>query len=114
MIEYSGEISINNTDLAVLQHLASPRPHTADFALALANLSAVPPDEARAAIESQRTALAERLQAVQEKKRLDRQVRGHLLPHVEALFSYSENQMTAELDWLACFLSSGIFETKGE
>lgn len=97
---------------AVRQRLASPRPRTADFALALANLPAVPLDESLAAIETQRAVLAQRLQAVQEKKRHDRQSAGNLPRHVEALFSYSENQMAADLEWLTRFLTSGIFETK--
>jgi DNA-binding PadR family transcriptional regulator len=99
---------------AVQQRLASPRPRSADFALALANLPAISLAEARAAIETQRAALAERLQAVQQKNRLDRQLAGNLPAHVEALFSYSEAQMAAELGWLARFLASGIFEHQGE
>ena len=99
---------------AVQQRLASPRPRTADFALALANLPALPLAEARAAIESQRAALTERLQSVQEKNRQDRNLAGNLPPHVETLFSYSQAQIAAELDWLAHFLGSEIFNHEGE
>jgi DNA-binding PadR family transcriptional regulator len=95
---------------AVRQRLAFPRPRTADFALALANLPAVSPGEAREAIETQRAALAERLLAVRGKNIQDRKSAGNLPPHVEALFSYSEAQMAAELDWLALFLDSGVID----
>jgi DNA-binding PadR family transcriptional regulator len=98
---------------AVHQRLARPRPRSADFALALANLPAVPPDEAHAAIESQRAALAERLLQVQTKQKRDQQAAVSLPPHVEALFSYSTAQMAAELDWLTRFLESGILNNEG-
>ncbi len=99
---------------AVRQRLTTPRPRSADFALALANLPALTPAEAHIAIETQRAALAERLQAVQEKAKQDRQGAGNLPAHVEALFSYSETQMTTALDWLTRFLQSGIFDNHGE
>ncbi len=99
---------------AVRQRLAFPRPRTADFALALANMPAIPLAEVRTILETQRSALSERVRAVQEKYRQDRQSAGSLPPHVSALFSYSQAQMTAELDWLAGFLASGIFENQGE
>jgi len=99
---------------AVFLRLITPRPHSADFALALANLPAVPRDDVYTAIESQLAALIEKKRAVQEKNKLDRQATGKLPAHVEALFSYAEAQMAAELDWLAHFLASGIFENQGE
>ena len=90
---------------AVRERLAHPRPRSADFALGLANLPVLPPGEVRAALEEQRAALAERMRHVQAKNEEDRQAaRGHLPPHVEALFSYSEALMAAELAWLTRFL----------
>ena len=98
----------------VCHRLAFPRPRTADFALALANLPAISKDEGRVAIETQCAALKIRLRAVHAKNEHERKFAGNLPQHVEALFSYSEAQMVAELDWLTCFLTSEIFENKGE
>jgi DNA-binding PadR family transcriptional regulator len=90
---------------AVRERLAHPRPRSADFALGLANLPVLPPGEVRAALEEQRAALAERIRHVQAKNDQDRQAaRGHLPPHVETLFAYSEALMAAELNWLTRYL----------
>ncbi len=99
----------DNYRAAVRQRLASPRPRTADFSLGLANLPALPPADAQSAIEKHRTELSDKLQKILEKKQNDFRLAGFLPPHVVALFSYSEAQMTAELDWLTDFLSAGIF-----
>ncbi len=99
---------------AVRQRLAAPRPRTADFALALANLPALSPTDSRAAIETQCADLAERLRAVDEKNRQDSRIIDNLPPHVEALFLYIKAQMQAELDWLTRFLASEIFENRGD
>ncbi len=98
---------------AVLERLAQPRPRSADFALALANLPAVETGAARAAVQAQYAALVLRLEQVQAKKLLDRQAAGNLPPHVEALFSYSEAQLAAEVAWLGNFLSSGLLDDQG-
>ena len=99
---------------AVCQRLRQPRPRSADFALALANLPAVPLEEARAAIAAQQAGLAARLQELQGKLERDRQAAAGLPPHVEALFAYSIAQMAAELAWLAQFLEQGFFDTAGD
>ncbi|MEI6291362.1 MAG: hypothetical protein WCP19_13105 [Chloroflexota bacterium] len=91
-----------------------PRPRTADFALGLANLPALTRSEIQAGIETQSKQLADRLLIVREKKQNDLRLAGSLAPHVEALFSYSEAQIKAELEWLTGFLESGLLDTKGE
>lgn len=99
----SGQLAYQS---AVRDRLAHPRPRSADFLLALANLPAVPPPEARAALESYRTALDQQLRAVKAKNERDRQSAGDLPPHVEALFDYSQMLMAAELAWINRYLDS--------
>jgi len=98
---------------AVLDRLARPRPRSADFALALANLPAVEKSAARTAVQSHYSDLVLRLEMVQAKKVYDRQAAGNLPPHVESLYSYSEAQLAAEIAWLGNFLSSGLLNDEG-
>ena len=89
---------------AVRRRLSDPRPRSADFLLALANLPALPLPEVITALEHQRATLQSRLEGVQAKRDEDRAAAGRLPPHVEALFDYSLAQMSAELDWLDQYL----------
>lgn len=90
---------------AVRERLAHPRPRSADFALALGNLPALPPNEARAALELRRDNLTTQLAHVRAKHEQDRQAAGGWLPtHVDGLFSYSTALIQAELAWLNQFL----------
>jgi DNA-binding PadR family transcriptional regulator len=85
---------------AVRRRISAPRPRSADFLLALANLPVVPLPEVIAALEQQRAALRVRRAGVQAKLAHDRAGVDRLPPHVEALFDYSQALMSAELDWL--------------
>ncbi len=95
---------------AVHERLARPRPHTGDFDLALANLPALPPEETRAALESFRDFLQERLDRVRAKWAMDRssaeQAGQPLPPHVDALFDYSIARISAELAWVLKYLGT--------
>jgi DNA-binding PadR family transcriptional regulator len=88
---------------AVQQRLQSPRPHSGDLELALANLPALPPTLVLTALESNLAGLRLRLTQVQTK--WDGDGRGHLPPHVEALFGYSVAMMCAEMQWLEGYLN---------
>lgn len=90
---------------AVHERLTKPRPRSGDFDLALANLPALPPAEALAALQNYRAALAGRLQRVSAKQQADRSDNG-LPPHVEGLFERSLVLMRAELDWLTGFIQT--------
>ncbi len=95
---------------AVRERLAHPRPHTGDFDLALANLPALPPADARAALETYYTHLQERMERVRAKWAADRAViakAGIPFPsHVDALFDHSLVSLEAELNWITSYLSA--------
>lgn len=88
---------------AVLERLSSPRPHTADFDLALANLPALSPDEVRQALETYHTRLEGDIRRVADKRQSDNQS-AFLPPHVEALFNHNLSIMQAEFNWLTEYL----------
>lgn len=94
----------------VLWRLSSDRPRTADFDLALANLSALG-DAGNAAdvdiykaLQERRRRLQEKLIQVETKWQTDG--RGHLPVGVEALFSHSLAQLRAELNWMDEFIQN--------
>ena len=91
---------------AVRQRLAEPRPRSGDFDLALANLPALPPAEAREALLCYQASLRARLAQVQAKRQADRAQQGSLPPHAEALFDHSLVLIEAELAWVTRFLAS--------
>ena len=95
---------------AVFERLARPRPRSADFELGLANLAALPPKDARAALEICRADLRERIAGVRAKQEADRAAAGQagisFPPHVVALFDRSLHMMQAELDWLDQYLAA--------
>ena len=90
--------------------LTHPRPHTGDFDLALANLPAIPPGEARAALETYQAHLQERLEHVRAKWAQDRaaaaQASRPFPPHVDALFDHSIAMIEAELEWVKRYLGT--------
>lgn len=94
---------------AVYERLAHPRPRSADFELGLANLPALPPEAARAALETYRASLRGSITSVRAKQQADRSAAekaGHAFPpHVIALFERSLYLMQAELDWIETYLS---------
>jgi DNA-binding PadR family transcriptional regulator len=87
---------------AVLVRLSSPRPHTADFDLALANMTALQPEEILHALTTRRKALQASLGEVKDKWQRDGQ--GALPFHVEALFDHSVSMVQSELSWLDAFI----------
>lgn len=90
---------------AVRRRLAEPRPRSGDFELALANLPVLAPEEARAALEIQRSALRTRLERLIDKWAADQAAApGDLPPHVNALFDHSLAMIRAELKWLNRYL----------
>jgi DNA-binding PadR family transcriptional regulator len=100
----------------VRERLAHPRPRSGDFDLALASLPALPPAEARAALEACRAGLRERLAHVRARWEQDRAARP-LPPHVEALFDHAAAGLSAELAWVEKFLedwdgSTGLEERR--
>ncbi len=86
----------------VRQRLENPRPRSGDFDLALANLPALSPAEVRAALETCRAGLRERIAQVRAKQQAGRP----FPPHVEALFSRGLTMMAAELKWIDDYLVS--------
>jgi hypothetical protein len=91
---------------AVFERLTHPRPRSADFLLALANLPALAPAEVRAGLETYQAVLEQQLREVQAKNEHSRQPAGILPPHVEALFDYSLALLAAELAWVNRFVES--------
>jgi DNA-binding PadR family transcriptional regulator len=93
---------------AVYERLAHPRPRSADFDLALANLPALPAEAAREALRECRDSLAQRVEHVRAKEQADRihmaQAGAAFPEHVVALFSHSLALMQAELDWISAYL----------
>ena len=93
----------------VRERLTHPRPRTGDFDLALANLPALAPAEARAALETHLAALRENLARVRAKWALDRAAAAQagypFPPHVDALFDHSIHAMQSELAWLEKYLN---------
>lgn len=94
---------------AVRERLAQPRPRSADFDLALANLPVLSRDAARAALLERRDTLREDMAGVRAKALADKT--SFLLagqgfpPHVAALFEHALALMQADLDWLEGFLA---------
>ncbi len=92
----------------VRERLANPRPRSGDFDLALANLPALPPEEARAALETCRAYLQQRLEHVRAKWAQDHAAAAQggypFLPHVDALFDHSIAGLEAEIAWVEKFL----------
>jgi DNA-binding PadR family transcriptional regulator len=91
----------------VRERLANPRPRSGDFDLALSNLPALAPEEARAALETCLSRLRERLEHVRAKWAQDRAAAAQehypFPPHVDALFDHSIAGLEAEIAWLEKF-----------
>ncbi len=88
---------------AVRQRLIEPRPHSADFDLALAYLAVLDVREYRTILEERRQGLLSVYNNVQKKWEHDG---GDRLPlHVGALFSHSLAIIQAELAWLDGFMA---------
>ena len=87
---------------AILTRLASPRPHKADFDLALANMAALRAEESLDALLTRQKDLQASLGEVQEKWKRDG--KGSLPFQVEALFDHSVAIIRAELSWLDTFI----------
>jgi DNA-binding PadR family transcriptional regulator len=84
----------------ILDALSTPRRGTSPLLLGLSNLPGIAPAEAVAALQQYRTALAARLEHVQE--RWDSQ---SPVPHfVDAMFDHSITMIKAELAWIEDFI----------
>lgn len=84
---------------AVRTVLSEPRPHSGDFDLGLANLSALPPSEALAALQTYSTRMGQQMEHV--RAQLANARRGPTPWHIEALFDHSLTAMQCELDWVS-------------
>ena len=85
----------------VLDALSVPRRCYSPLQLGLADLPAIPPEEALAALGQYRDSLAARLRHVQA--RWESQ---HPLPYfVDAMFDHSVMMVRAELEWITQFIS---------
>ncbi len=89
---------------AVYQRLSHPRPHGADFDLALAHLPALSPEETRAALQTYINEMQTSIQHVQNKWQADGAA-SNLPAHVNALFAHSLAGMQAELNWVTGYLN---------
>jgi len=86
----------------VRQRLQNPAPRSSDFDLALANLTALPREEALQAVSAYSELLKATLAKVSGKQQTDEN--GTELPfHVAALFEHSLVHLRCELDWLEHF-----------
>ena len=79
--------------------LASPRPHSGDMDLAIANWIILPQSEIIAGLRNQHQVLSRRLEQAQAKWKSDRQD-AHFPPHVNDLFDHSCHLLKAEIEWL--------------
>lgn len=86
-------------DEAALQALATPYNSYNPLLLGLANLPAVPPGEALAALNERRNGVTERLAQVAASRDAQRP----LPDFVEAMFDYSLTMLAAEIEWLEKF-----------
>jgi DNA-binding PadR family transcriptional regulator len=86
----------------VFTRLSTPRPHSADFDLGLANMAVLHPQERHSALTIHRDNLRSQLEQVLMK--WDRDGRGILPSHVEALFDHSVAAIQAELSWVDHFI----------
>jgi len=82
----------------VQKRLQSPRPHSGDFDLGLANAFILTPGDVLKLVGSNHQSLKERLAFVKRKQEIDR-VNG-IPNNVEILFDHSLTMMQAEVDWL--------------
>ena len=89
---------------AVAERLRSPKPHSDDFDLGLANWLALPQEDALEALTGYRDRLAADLAQAVEKRNQDR--RNGLLPHVEALFDHGLTLLQAEFNWVNQYIES--------
>lgn len=88
---------------AVRIRLISPRPHSADFDLALANMAVLDAQESRSALEERRRNIKSVYDNVLSKWKCDG---GDALPlHVRALFEHSLAILHTELAWLDGFIA---------
>jgi len=86
--------------VGLLEALSIPQPRYTSFSLGIGNLPVIKKHKAHNALSSYQTALAERLDHVQN--RWDQQ---KPLPYfVDALFDYSTSMIRAELNWVNKFI----------
>lgn len=99
---------VQTLHVGLLEALSIPQPHYTSFSLGIGNLPIIKKHEAHNALSSYQTALAERLEHVQN--RWDQQ---KPLPYfVDALFDYSTSMIRAELEWVNKFIR--LLETVDE
>lgn len=100
---------ITSLGMGVLQdeirrRLSSPRPHSGDMDLVLANWMLLPQAEIIEGLREQRQHLALRLEQVQAKWQSDRQD-ASFPPHINELFDHTCHNLKAEIEWLEACLS---------
>jgi DNA-binding PadR family transcriptional regulator len=100
---------ITHAGMRVLQdeirrRLSSPRAHSSDMDLVLANWMLLPQSEILAGLRAQRQYLALRLELVQAKWQSDRQY-ASFPPSVNELFDHTCHNLKAEIEWLETCLS---------
>jgi DNA-binding PadR family transcriptional regulator len=89
---------------AVFERFSQPRPRTGDYALALANLPALTPDEICNGLENHLKSLKEQIDSLQNKWEADQSQ--NMPHHVNYLFNYSLNLLQSETVWVENFLNS--------
>jgi DNA-binding PadR family transcriptional regulator len=84
----------------VLLRLRGPRPNSADFALALANLGSLPSAAVTPALRQHQAMLSQRLERIQTKHAADQQMKPYFPWFVNVLFEYSETLVITEMEFI--------------
>jgi DNA-binding MarR family transcriptional regulator len=86
--------------IGIFEALSIPQQATSSFLLGLSNLPILPVDQALDALNTYRTQLEERLDGIQARAKSQLP----MPPFVEAMFSYSQALIEAEINWVQKFV----------